>query len=128
MLSTFSSVSCFHWFFGFFCCFYRNRKNISYVFSNVPFSSKMFPSSLLISTMFSCPLVDFGHVPLFPGILKRPSLMLLTMLYGCANGKEAKHFYLRDANSASSRYVAWVCKRGNIRETYKVSVSSVFPK
>ena len=54
--------------------------------------------------------------------------MLLTTLYGWANGKEAKHFCFRDTNSASSRYVAWVRKRGNIRETFKVSVSSVFPK
>ena len=51
--------------------------------------------------------------------------MLLTMLYEKANGKETKQ---RDANSASAKYVAWVGKRGNIRETFKVSVSSVFPK
>ena len=58
-------------------------------------------------------------------------LMLLTMLYGCANGKEAKHFCFRDANFASSRYVAWVRKRGNIRETfsqYFFSVSQVIPR
>ena len=54
--------------------------------------------------------------------------MLLTMLYGWGNGTETKHFCFRDANSASSRYVSWVRKRRNIRETFKVSVSSVFPK
>ena len=59
---------------------------------------------------------------------KHFELMLLTMLYGCANGKAASLFCFRDANSVSSRYVAWVRKRGNIRETFKVSVSSVFPK
>ena len=50
------------------------------------------------------------------------------MLYGCANGKEAKHFCFRDTNSASLRYVAWVRKQGNIRETFKVSVSQVIPR
>ena len=59
---------------------------------------------------------------------KHFELMLLTMLYGCANGKQAKMFCFRDANSASSRYVALVRKRGNIRETFKVNISSVFPK
>ena len=34
----------------------------------------------------------------------------------------------RDANFTSSKDVAWVRKRGNNRETFKVSVSSVFPK
>ena len=34
----------------------------------------------------------------------------------------------RDDNSTNSNHVAWVCKRGNIGETFKVSVSSVFPK
>ena len=52
----------------------------------------------------------------------------LQMKLKVGNGKEAKDFCFRDANSASSRYVAWVRKRGNIRETFKVSVSSVFPK
>ena len=59
---------------------------------------------------------------------KHFELMLLTMLYGCANGKEAKHFCFRDTNSASSRYVAWVLKQGNIWETLKVSVSQVIPR
>ena len=39
---------------------------------------------------------------------KHFELMLLTMFYGCANGKEAKYFCFRDTNSASSRYVAWL--------------------
>ena len=59
---------------------------------------------------------------------KHFELMLLTMLYGCANGKEAKHFCFRDTDSASSRYVAWVLKQGNIWETLKVSVSQVIPR
>ena len=54
--------------------------------------------------------------------------MLLTMLYGCAKEKEAKHFCFRDANSASSRYVAWVRKRGNIRSQRVFSVSQVIPR
>ena len=41
---------------------------------------------------------------------KHFELMLLSMLYGCAYGKEPKHFCFRDANSASSRYVAWIRK------------------
>ena len=55
-------------------------------------------------------------------------LMLLTMLYGCVNGKEAKHFCFRDTNSASSRYLAWVPKQGSIRETFKVRASQVIPR
>ena len=47
--------------------------------------------------------------------------MLLTILYGCANGKEAKHF-------ASSRYVAWVRKRGNIESQCFFSVSQMIPR
>ena len=35
----------------------------------------MFPSSLFTSTMFPCSLMDFGHVPLFPGTPKQPSIM-----------------------------------------------------
>ena len=51
-------------------------------FSNVPFHSSpmMFPSSLLISTIFLCSLVDFGHVPLFPGTPKQPSILYIPSL------------------------------------------------
>ena len=51
-------------------------------FSNVPFHSSpmMFPSSLLISTISPCSLVDFGHVPLFPGTPKRPSILYIPSL------------------------------------------------
>ena len=43
-------------------------------------------------------------------------------------GRKQNIFCLRDANSTSLKYVAWVRKRGNIGETLKVSVPSVIRK
>ena len=54
--------------------------------------------------------------------------MLLTMLYGCSNGKEANHFCFRDANSTSSRFVACLRKRGNIQSQCFFGVSQVIPR
>ena len=42
--------------------------------------------------------------------------------------RKQKIVCLQDANSTSSTYVPWIHKRENIWETFKVSVSSVFPK
>ena len=43
-------------------------------------------------------------------------------------GRKQNIFCFRYATSTSSKYVAWVRKRGNNRETFKASVSSVFSK